>query len=325
VKRFIAPVIAAALTAVAVLALPASADQTVTTANGTWTVYPGQSVTNQVAVQQPINADGSSVFKNTKKAVIPVKFALSQGLGAFTFQSIGSDTSTANDYSYASFAPAAPITFSQLTDLESVYSFAAGNCHGGSLRWQVALGGTGNHVFIYYGDGPNFTDCTTNNQSNVNMIGLSDLRYDTSQLPGGTFYDNYAHALSAYGSMSVDAASLVVDSGWGGDQIVNLSSATVGTASYSDTFTPSGSVAPSPTCTLPTASIKVTKISGSDSGSVDEVVTIQPADDNGVFRQVDCKYMYNLATGSLRGAGVYTIQVVIGGTPAAGSATFTLQ
>ena len=44
------------------------------------------------AVQQPINADGSSNFKANGKAVIPVKFALSQGPGAFVFESIWSDT-----------------------------------------------------------------------------------------------------------------------------------------------------------------------------------------------------------------------------------------
>ncbi len=55
----------------------------------------------EAAVQQPINADGSSNFKANGKAVIPVKFALSQGIGAFVFESICSDTSRpTNDYSY---------------------------------------------------------------------------------------------------------------------------------------------------------------------------------------------------------------------------------
>ena len=40
-------------------------------------------------------------------------------------------------------------------------------------------------LFIYYGDSPNFTDCTTNSQTGANMIGLGDLRYDTSQYPEG--------------------------------------------------------------------------------------------------------------------------------------------
>ena len=33
-------------------------------------------------------------------------------------------------------------------------------------------------------------------------------------------------------------------------------------------------------------------------------MTIQPQDNDGIFRIVDCKYMYNLATSSLMGAGI---------------------
>src|SRR6188474_2708915 len=71
-------------------------------ANGTWAAYPGQSTSYQTSVQQPINADGSSNFKSNGKAVIPVKFGLSQGTGPFVFESIGSDTSIDNDYSFLS-------------------------------------------------------------------------------------------------------------------------------------------------------------------------------------------------------------------------------
>jgi hypothetical protein len=38
-----------------------------------------------------------------------------------------------------------------------------------------------------------------------------------------------------------------------------------------------------------------------------EPLTVQPQDDNGFFRIVDCKYMYNLATSSLSGAGTYNV------------------
>ena len=30
---------------------------------------------------------------------------------------------------------------------------------------------------------------------------MSDLRYDTSQIPGGTFYDSYAHAQTLMGNL----------------------------------------------------------------------------------------------------------------------------
>src|SRR5262249_44714820 len=135
----------------------ASADQTVTTANGTWDGYPGQSASYQAAVQQPINTDGTSNFKANGRGVIPVKFVLSQGTGPFVFESIGSDTDTDNDYSYLSFTPNTPVTFNDITALSAAYAFTTGNCHGGALRWQVRTSPT-QAVFIYYGDYPNFTD-----------------------------------------------------------------------------------------------------------------------------------------------------------------------
>src|SRR5262245_44644816 len=122
---------------VASLISTASADQVVTTPNGAWNGYPGQSVSYQAAVQQPINSDSSSNFKANGKAVIPVKFALFQGTGPFVFESIASDTDTDNDYSYLSFTPNAPVTFNDITELSALYAFTEGDCHGGALRWQV--------------------------------------------------------------------------------------------------------------------------------------------------------------------------------------------
>jgi hypothetical protein len=42
--------------------------------------------------------------------------------------------------------------------------------------------------------------------------------------------------------------------------------------------------------------------------------SIQPQDNNGIFRMVDCKYRYNLATSSLSGVGTYTVKATIGGS-----------
>jgi hypothetical protein len=69
----------------------------------------------------------------------------------------------------------------------------------------------------------------------------------------------------------------------------------------------------------------VTKVSGTASGPVNDPVSIQPPDDNGMFRVVDCKYLYNLATSSLSGVGRYQVEVVIDGVPAPGSAFFDLR
>lgn len=292
------------------------------TTTGTWEVYPPQATVYTTAVQQPINLDGTSNFKSTGKAVIPIKFALFSAPGPVVFQSIGSDTDTENDYSYLSFAPSTPLTFSQITNLSAVYTFTKGNCHGGALRWSVRVSPT-QSVFIYYGAEPNTTDCTTpgqaTNQSGLNKIGLADLRYDTSQV-GGTFYDTYAHAQALVGSLSVLRVSLVLDGGWAGDQVLTPFNVTVN----DNTFVPASGDS-TPTCDLPQATIQITKISGSASIAVNEPISIQPADNDAYFRIVDCRYIYNLATSSLSGPGRYQVEVIIGGSPALGAAFFDLR
>jgi hypothetical protein len=205
-------------------------------------------------VQQPINADGTSNFKSNGKAVIPIKFGLTIAPGPVVFTSIGSDSSTDNDSSFLSFTPDSPLLFADISELRANYTFTQGNCHGGALRWSVRVssGSATKSVFIYYGDLPNFTDCTTpvNNQSGANMITLGGLRFDTSQVVSGTQYNDYAGALALVGSWTVVRASLVLDAGWGGDQVINpIQNVTVN----GNTFVPlSGST---PTCELPEASI----------------------------------------------------------------------
>lgn len=85
-------------------------------------------------VQQPINADGSSNFKANGRAVIPVKFTLSQGLGAFVFESIYSDNPgiTDNDFSYLSFV-----------DCKYMYNLATSSLMGaGTYNVYATIDGT---------------------------------------------------------------------------------------------------------------------------------------------------------------------------------------
>jgi hypothetical protein len=319
---------------------------------GTWTAYPGQQTVYRTEVQQPINADGTSVFANNEKSVVPVKFALFSGLGPFVFESIYSDNpgNTANDFSYLRFGPSDAITFNDLYNLTAVYTFTTGDCHGGSLRWQVRVDSNGDGqldpfdpvsnptgdkaVFIYYGLPPEFGNGGINgckpdspagaSQSGVNLLDPSQqavLRFDTSQF-NGLFYNNYAGAQAAAGTFRVWAASLVLDSGWGGDQRLTLGSATVN----DNTFTPSPPTPLTKTCKLPPADIRVTKESGTPPlGLVNEPVSIQPADVNGHFRTVDCRYMYNLATSSLSGTGTYKVEAIINGQPADNPAYFSIK
>jgi hypothetical protein len=299
-----------------------------------WTAYPGQADVYSTQVQQPINASSTSrsVF-NAKRGVIPVKLALSAGQGPLMFQSVFSDTLTTNDYSFISWTPGTALTLDTLTELRATYAFTSGNCHGGSLRWSVAVDMNDNgdasddpRLAIYYGEHPNFADCTTSTPdaddgSGDNLVGSDELRYDTSQFSGGTFYDSWEHAKELAGTHAVLRASLVVDSGWGGDQVVSLS----GASANGETFSPLPEVASAPTCALPAAGIRVTKTDATASGLVNEPTTVQPNDTNGAFRIVDCKYMYNLDVSSLRGAGTYKVEAVIGGQTAGGAAYFDLK
>ena len=124
---------------------------------------------------------------------------------------------------------------SGITNLTAAYAFTTGNCHGGSLRWSIVTPGTNKSIFVYYGAAPNSTDCTTADQSTTNMVSLTDLRVDTSQV-GGTFYDTWAHALTLAGSYAVTKVDLVLDSGWGGDQVLTLGNVAVN----GNVWTPTG-------------------------------------------------------------------------------------
>jgi hypothetical protein len=326
-KRFISLTIAV-LIAASLLVTPALASTVVTTPNGTWTAYPGQATTYQASVQQPINADGSSNFKANGKTVIPVKFALSQGTGAFVFESIFSDVSTGNDYSYLSWQSSTPLTFADITQLSAVYAFTDGDCAGGSLRWTVRLNdnGTNRNLDIHYqpGAGGISQQTCASGTSGASLIGSSDTIYVTQEFNGGysfpSAYNNtYADALAQLGSLPVVGMTLIVDSGWGanGDQVVALTSATVGVGGanpYTETFTPQPASPSTSTCPTQQATISITKVDGAPTGDVNEPISIQPQDNNGVFRIVDCKYMYNLATSSLSGVGTYTVSATIGST-----------
>jgi hypothetical protein len=308
--------------------------------NGTWTAYPGQSTSYGAAIQQPINADGSSKFKSNGNAVIPVKFALSQGTGAFVFESIFSDNPsvTANDYSFLSWQSSTPLTFAQLTQLIAIYQFTDGDCAGGSLRWTVRLqdGATQRNLDIHYqpGAGGIGQQICAPGTSGQNLIGSTDAIYVTQEFNGthsfpSPYNNTWADAVAELGLLSVVRITLIVDSGWGfnGDQVVSLTSATVGVNNatpYSDTFAPLPESSLNPTCPTLPASITMTKVDGSSTGPVNEPMSVQPQDNNGIFRIVDCKYMYNLATSSLTGVGTYGVFATIDGTTFS-VATFDLK
>jgi hypothetical protein len=86
------------------------------------------------------------------------------------------------------------------------------------------------------------------------------------------------------------------------------------------TLTNSGSL----TCTLPPATIAVTRTAGVGTlGSIDESTYTMSADSGPNFRISGCQYIYNLATSAL-GAGTYLVDISIGGS-VVGSAEFALK
>jgi hypothetical protein len=97
------------------------------------------------------------------------------------------------------------------------------------------------------------------------------------------------------------------------------------TTSYTETFDPDPASPLTATCPTEEAKIKLTKVDGSSSGDVNEPISIQPQDSNSIFRIVDCKYIYNLATRSLSGVDTYTVKAVIHGTLGSPPAVFDLQ
>jgi hypothetical protein len=238
--------------------------------------------------------------------VIPVKFGLAAATKTTTGPTVLTSDST-DLYSFLSFTPSSTLNFGDITTLKADYSVQTGNCHLGALRWSIRVSST-QSVFVYYGDYPNFTDCTGgNSQSTVNLTSLSDLRDDTSQV-GGTFYDTWAHAVTLVGTMPIVRASLVAD---GLNQSFLINSATVN----DNTYTGSSSVSTpfASTCTLPPANLVVNQTSGAFSGLINENSVGAAADSGTAFRNVDCKYMYNLATSSLHGTGTYRVEVSLDG------------
>ena len=77
------------------------------------------------------------------------------------------------------------------------------------------------------------------------------------------------------------------------------------------------------TCTLPPATIAVTRTAGGTTGAINESVYSGSADNGSNFRIVGCQYVYNLNSNAL-GVGTYRVDAKINGT-VVGSATFQLK
>jgi hypothetical protein len=142
--------------------------------------------------------------------------------GSVSLVSNTGDATTSNDFSGIELQVASGTTFSTLSTLSADFNVTDDNCLAGSPRFQITVNTSSStattttlkNIFAYIGPEPSYDNCTQNTWSSSTNL-LSGARFlDTSQLSGGTFYDTYAHALSAYGSYPVMDVKLVVDSGW---------------------------------------------------------------------------------------------------------------
>jgi hypothetical protein len=131
------------------------------------------------------------------------------------------NASAADDFSGLAYTQTSQLLFNSVTQLSTDYYVQSGDCGGGSPRVSIRLdtdnNGTGDKsVFVYIGDAPNFNcpPAFQRWQSTGNLAASADLRVDTSQLPGGTFYDTMTHAKTLAGTKPVTSVSIVVDAGW---------------------------------------------------------------------------------------------------------------
>lgn len=133
---------------------------------------------------------------------------------------LNSSTTVPPTYGGVSFTVPAGTNVNAINRLETDYALVAGDCGGGSPRFQIRVDmdndgidspGDGN-IFVYIGPTPSFTECPTGWQSTGNLLSAG-LRVDSTQV-GGTFYGTWADAQALVGNKKVLSISLVVDSSW---------------------------------------------------------------------------------------------------------------
>ena len=123
------------------------------------------------------------------------------------------------------------MTFGQIQNLSTDYKFTAGSCGGGAPRFQINV--DGKNAFVYIGPPPNYTGCPQDVWQNTGNLATPVSFVDTSQLPGGMFYDTFATADLKYGSDVVTGIQLVTDAGWMfGTQTVLVDNVMINSTTY---------------------------------------------------------------------------------------------
>jgi hypothetical protein len=128
--------------------------------------------------------------------------------------------SGANPYSFVNFTLDTPVTFSQLTGLDAVFTVDDGSVGAGGGSPRLVLNfSNGGDVNILLGTAPNYLDDVTSLSaySGANLIGNNDTgRYDTSNdgLGNGNPWTTYTDALAEAGNLTVTSITFAVDGEW---------------------------------------------------------------------------------------------------------------
>jgi hypothetical protein len=324
-RRTFAVLAVPAVAAFAALGAVSAASAGTYTGQPGWTLQAPSTDSFSAQVQQPINADGSSVFSH-KSSTIPVQFKVTD-TQSYMFESVISGDSGATPaadtaYSVASYTMPPGVTVADINNLTADFTWPYGENHSGGFRWQVGVQVKDTdptsptygqlvtkNIMVDYGDAST-TMQTGTGGSGVNMVNstLAAQNRDESSQVGGTMYTPWSYVQNNFGNLPVTEVDLVLDGGWGTgqtagthDQVINLTDATVGYTGGSSTFTMPGSLT-TQTNSAP-AWIYLDKTSGVTTAPIDETtLTSTQGDTGGQFRQVDGKYIYNLPVNDLQGA-----------------------
>jgi hypothetical protein len=140
-------------------------------------------------------------------------------------------------YSGVDFAVPSGLTINNFNMLSTDYDFTVSSCGVGSPRFGIQLDAYPNGtIFVYIGPPPSYTGCPSGWTNTGNLLTSASL-VDTSQLPGGNFYDTWIAAQARYGGSSVTDVFVVSDYGPTGSQTVLIDNTNVNGTVYDYEFT----------------------------------------------------------------------------------------
>jgi len=207
---------------------------TMTLGTATASVYSTQNVlTSQVADPTPPEPNGYGTFLGTAR---PVKSPTGGGAVLYEQSVCGTGYPTCfadGTFTYGDMVmyPLRGATLDQLTNLQTDYyvddGAAGSNCFGGgSPRFDIVVSngteiGPLSEIHVYLGTSPSFSDCPAENTwlSTGNFAtDLAGVRWDTSQVCPGTFYNTYSGAVACANALGykINAILVSTDGGWSG-------------------------------------------------------------------------------------------------------------